>query len=63
MLFYWLLFLLLGVLIVIFPNLLAYIVAFFFISVGINLLIVYFMFKSPEKESSVIIWKYKIIKK
>jgi multisubunit Na+/H+ antiporter MnhC subunit len=64
MLFYWLFFLTLGVLIVIFPNLLAYIVAFFFISIGINLLIMYWMLKpKASKESEFVIGSYKIVKK
>jgi len=64
MLFYGLFFLTLGVLIVIFPNLLAYIVAFFFISIWINLLVMYWMLKpKTTKKQEFIIGSYKIIKK
>lgn len=64
MLFYGLFFLILWVLILIYPNLLAYIVAFFFIVVWINILTLYFLFKKSTKSSGeIIIWNYKVVKK
>jgi len=65
MLFYGLFFLILWVLILIYPNLLAYIVAFFFIVVWMNILTLYFLFKKSTKssEEGFIIGSYKVVKK
>jgi len=64
MLFYGLFFLILWVLILIYPNLLAYIVAFFFIVVWMNILTLYFLVKKSTKSSGeIIIWSYKVVKK
>ena len=64
MLFYWMFSLALWVLILLFPNLLAYIVAFFFIVIWLNVLTLYFMLKpSKKKEEGFVIWSYKVVKK
>ena len=65
MLFYGLFFLILWVLILIYPNLLAYIVAFFFIVVWMNILTLYFLFKKSTKfsDEGFIIGSYKVVKK
>ena len=64
MLFYGIFLVLFWVVIIIYPELLAYIVASFFIIAGINILVFYFMLKRAEKETEeIIIGSYKVIKK
>ena len=62
MLFYGIFFILFGILILIKPELLSYLIAIFFIIIWVNILILYFIFK-PKKEKDIIIWWYKIVKK
>ena len=61
MLFYGIFFLLFGVAILIWPELLAYMIAIFFIFMGLNILFFYFLIK-PKKKKEVIIGSYKIVK-
>ena len=62
MLIYGIFFILFGILILIKPELLSYLIAIFFIVIGINILTLYLIFK-PKKNKDIIIWGYKIIKK
>jgi len=62
MLFYWIFFIVFGLLIIFFPSLAAYIVASIFILMWINILVVFFLIKI-KKGSGIIIWDYKVMKK
>jgi len=62
MLIYGIFFILFGILILIKPELLSYLIAIFFIVVWINILTLYFILK-PKKEKDIIIWGYKVVKK
>ena len=62
MLFYGIFFILFGILILIKPELLSYLIAIFFIVIWINILTLYFIF-NPKKDKDITIWAYKIVKK
>lgn len=61
MLLYWLFFIVFGMIILIWPEFLAYIIASFFIIIWINILSLYFIFKPKVKD--VVNWEFKVIKK
>jgi uncharacterized membrane protein HdeD (DUF308 family) len=62
MLVYWILTLIFGILVIVFPDLLAYLIWWFFIFLGANIIVIWFMFKKKKwkKESYVEIGDYKI---
>ncbi len=62
MLFYGLFLIFFGIVILLKPEFLAYIVAIFFILAWMNILTIYFLLK-PKKEKDIIIGSYKIVKK
>ncbi len=62
MIFAWLLFITFGILVIVFPNLVAYLIGGFFVLIGLNIIIGAFLVKKKAKEDGVRIAGYKIYK-
>jgi hypothetical protein len=63
MTFYWFLMVLFWVIVIIFPDIIAYLVWWFLVFIGLNILFFRFYFKKntkTNKESYVEVWGYKI---